>query len=201
MWHREIERSMGANGVLGSWRARSIGCRGQPLLNKLYQLHHCQMDSIRVTRDEAIHAESSQLVLRKFVLTTALVVLVHTLVMLVHGVAHMRLKVELSPWDGIYVLCIVGTGPIAGLLLLRSSRKRAGATILLTTMIGALFFGLWKHFMAHGADHVMDLQAGPWRLPFQVMAAMVAVSVSAGAVRAFVLLRAVTPRTKPRDAR
>jgi len=159
------------------------------------------MDSIRVTRDEAIHAESSQLVLRKFVLTTALVVLVHTLVMLVHGVAHMRLKVELSPWDGIYVLCIVGTGPIAGLLLLRSSRKRAGATILLTTMIGALFFGLWKHFMAHGADHVMDLQAGPWRLPFQVTAALLAVSEAAGAVIAFVLLRAVTPRTKPRDAR
>lgn len=185
----------------GSWRARSIGCRGQPLLDKLYKLHHCQMDSIRVTRDETILAESTQPVPGKFVITVALVVLVHTVVMLIHGVAHMRLNVELSPWAGIYVLCIVGIGPIAGLLFLRSSRKRAGATVLLITMIGALLFGLWKHFMAHGADHVMDLQAGPWRLPFQATAVLLAVSEAAGAVIAFVLLRALTPRTKPRDAR
>src|SRR5437764_3639987 len=103
------------------------------------------MDSIRATRDMP----------REFVITAALVVLVHTFVMLVHGVAHMRLNVELSPWAGIYVLGIVGIGPIAGLLLLRSSRKRAGATILLTTMTGSLLFGLWNHFIAHGADHVM----------------------------------------------
>src|SRR4029077_7840976 len=58
----------------GSWRARSIGCRGQPLLDKLYKLHHCQMDSIRVTRDETILAESTQPVPGKFVITAALVV-------------------------------------------------------------------------------------------------------------------------------
>jgi MFS family permease len=175
-----------------------MDCRGQPLLDKLYNLHHGHMDSLRATRDETILAESTQLVPRKFVITAALVVLVHTVVMLVHGVAHMRLNVALSPWASIYVLGIAGIGPIAGLLLLRSSRKRTGATILLTTMIGALLFGLWKHFIAHGADHVMHLQAGPWRLPFQATAALLAVSEAAGAVIAFVLLRALTPHTKAR---
>src|SRR3977135_1933415 len=99
------------------------------------------MDSVRRTREETTVAETIRPVPRTFVITAALVVLVHTVVMLVHGAAHVRLNVELSPWANIYVLGIVGTGPIAGLFLLRSSRQRTGATILLTTMIGALLFG------------------------------------------------------------
>jgi hypothetical protein len=134
-------------------------------------------------------AESAQLVPPKFVATVALVVLMHTAVMLVHGAAHVRLNIELPLWANIYVLAIVGAGPIAGLLLLRSSRQRTGATVLFTTMSGALLFGLWKHFIAHGADHVMHVQAGPWRLPFQATAVLLAVSEAAGAVVGFLLLR------------
>ena len=156
------------------------------------------MDSVPATREQPILAESTQLVPRKSVITAALVVLVHTVVMLVHGAAHMRLNVELSSWANIYVLCIVGIGPIAGLFLLRSSRQRTGATILFTTMIGALLFGLWKHFVAHGPDHVMHLEAGAWRLPFQATAVLLALSESAGAVVAFMLLNALTRPTKGR---
>ncbi|HMJ62799.1 MAG TPA: hypothetical protein VK493_13595, partial [Bryobacteraceae bacterium] len=151
------------------------------MLDKLDSLHHCQMDSVPATREQPILAESTQLVPRTSVITAALVVLVHTVVMLVHGAAHMRLNVELPTWTNIYVLCIVGIGPIAGLLVLRSSRQRTGATILFTAMLGALVFGLWKHFIAHGPDHVMHLQAGAWRLPFQATAVLLAMSESAGA--------------------
>jgi lipopolysaccharide export LptBFGC system permease protein LptF len=117
--------------------------------------------------------------------------------MLVHGAAHIGLNVELSAWASLYVFCI-GTGPIAGFLLLRSRRQRTGATILFATMIGALLFGLWNHFIAHGPDHVMHLQAGAWRLPFQATAVLLAVSESAGAIVALILLCALTQQTKAR---
>jgi hypothetical protein len=193
---RSRNRQFAANGYTGSWRVIPSDCRGQPLLDKLPNLHHCQMDSIRATREETILAKSTQLVAPTLMTTAAMVVLMHTVVMLVHGAAHTRLNIELSPWANIYVLGIVGIGPIAGLLLLRWSQQRSGATILFTTMIGALLFGLWKHFIALGADHVMHVQASPWRLPFQATAVLLAASEAAGAVVGFVLLCAPTPQTK-----
>jgi hypothetical protein len=72
------------------------------------------------------------------------------------------------------------------------------ATILFAAMIGALLFGLWNHFIAHGPDHVMHLQAGARRLPFQATALLLAVSESAGAIVALMLLYALTRQTKAR---
>ena len=164
--------------------------------DKRDSLHHCQMDSVHAVREQPIPAESTQSGLRPFVITAALVVLVHTVMMLVHGAAHMRLKVELSTWAKIYVLCVVGIGPIAGFFLLRSSRQRTGAAILFTTMLGALLFGLWNHFIAHGPDHVMHLEAGAWRLPFQATAVLLAVSETAGAIVALMLLSGLTKQIK-----
>jgi len=157
-----------------------------------------KMNSVRATREETIMAEIVQTVPRAFLVTAALVVLVHTAVMLVHGAAHMQLNIGLSPWAKIYVLGIVGNGPIIGLLFLRSSRQRTGATILFLTMIGALLFGLWNHFIAHGADRVIHLQPGPWRLPFQVTAGLLACSEAAGVVIAVALLGALNTQTKTR---
>jgi hypothetical protein len=154
------------------------------------------MDSVHTTRDETTTAESIQSLPRRFVITAALVVLVHTIVMLVHGAAHMQLNIGLSPCASIYVLGIVGIGPITGLFFLRSSRQRTGATILFITMMGALLFGLWNHFIAHGADHVMHLQAGAWRLPFQVTAGLLACSEAAGIIIASALLIALNTQTK-----
>jgi len=111
--------------------------------------------------------------------------------MLAHGAAHMRLSVQLPAWANLYVLCIVGIGPIAGFCLLRANRQRTGAIVLFTAMSGALLFGLWKHFITPGPDHVLHLQAGSWRVLFQATAVLLAVSEAAGAVVAFVVLRAL----------
>jgi hypothetical protein len=154
------------------------------------------MDSVRRTREETTVAETIRPVPRTFLITAALVVLVHTVVMLVHCAAHMQLNIELSPWAKIYVLGIVGTGPITGLIFLTSRWQRAGATILFITMMGGLLFGLWNHFIAKGGDQVMHLQAGLWRLPFQVTAGLLLVSEAAGAAIAFALLGALNTQTK-----
>ena len=154
------------------------------------------MDSPVGFRRETILAEGARLGPRKLKIAAALIVLVHTIVMPVHGAAHLHLNVGLSAWANLYVLCIVGIGPIAGLSLLRSSRQRTGAAILFAAMGGALLFGLWNHFIAHGADHVMHLQAGAWRVPFQATAVLLAASEAAGAVVAFMLLRVLTRQAK-----
>jgi hypothetical protein len=154
------------------------------------------MDSIPAIREQPMSAKSTHSGVRPLVITAVLVVLVHTVMMPVHGAAHMRLKIELSTWANIYVLCIVGIGPIVGLCLLKSSWQRTGATVLFTTTIGALLFGVWNHFIAHGPDHVMHVQAGAWRLPFQATALLLALSETAGAVVALMLLHALTEQTK-----
>jgi hypothetical protein len=159
-----------------NWHARPLDCREQPLLEKVHHCHPCQVNCVRVTREDTILKEGTPFVLRKLSSTAAATVLLHTLIVLAHGTAHTRLKVGLPAWANLYVVCVVGIGPIAGLLLLRSSRQRSGATILFATMVGALVFGLWKHFIVHGPDHVMHLQPGGWGLPFQTTAVLLAVS-------------------------
>ena len=156
------------------------------------------MDFLVGSRRQTILAEGARLGPRRLMITAALIVLVHTVVMPVHGAAHARLNVELSAWASLFVLCIVGIGPIAGLVLLWKGRQRTGATILSAAMSSALLFGLWNHFIAHGPDHVMHLQAGAWRLPFQATAVLLAVSESAGAIVALMLLYALTRQTKAR---
>jgi len=154
------------------------------------------MDSIPAIREQPILAKSTHSGLRPLVMTAVSVVLLHTAMMPVHGAAHMRLKIGMSTWANIYLLCIVGIGPIAGLFLLKSGRQRTGATILFTTMMSALLFGIWNHFIAHGPDHVMHVQAGAWRLPFQITAVLLALSETAGAIVALMLLQALTAQTK-----
>jgi hypothetical protein len=131
------------------------------------------------------------------VITVVLVALVHTVVMLVHGAAHMRLNIGLSPWAKIHVLGVVGPEPVIGPFVLRSSPQRpARRFFLFITITGTLLFGLWNFLIAHGADHVMRLQTGPWRFPFQVTAGLLLISEVAGVVIAAVLLRTLTPHTK-----
>src|SRR5579872_2618436 len=103
-------------------------------------LHHYEMDSVSATHKETLLAKGAEPALPRLLATATRLVLMHTVVMLVHGAAHMRLNIKLSPWVAFYVLGIVGIGPIAGLLSLRWRRQRTGAIVLFTTMFGALLF-------------------------------------------------------------
>lgn len=55
------------------------------------------MNIMRTTSEVTVTTESIRPAARTFVTTAALVVIVHTFVMLVHGAAHMRLNIELAP--------------------------------------------------------------------------------------------------------
>ena len=118
----------------------------------------------------------------------AALVYVHAGIVIVHGAAHARLHVALSTWAGVFVAVVIGIAPIAGLVLLKRGNRLKGAGTLATAMAASFVFGIWNHFFVPGGDHVTHLSSGPWRLPFQVTAGLLAVTEGIGLLLALRLL-------------
>ena len=109
-----------------------------------------------------------------------LIVAFHFLVGLVHGTAHSRLHIDMNLWQSAYILLVITLLPlISGFLLWRAASKR-GFLLLLTSMLGALLFGGYYHFIAVGADNVASLGSHSWARPFQVTAVLLAITEAAG---------------------
>ena len=109
----------------------------------------------------------------------SIVVLVHVGISLIHGLAHTRANVLLPAASMLFVFVVILIGPVAGLVVLRWSRRAAGSWLIAVTMAGALAFGVWNHFLVESADHVSRV-TGPWSGPFGVTAALLAVTELAG---------------------
>jgi hypothetical protein len=108
------------------------------------------------------------------------VVAFHFLISLAHGVAHSRLHIEMNLWQTAYVLLVITLLPlISGFLLWRAASKR-GFLLLLTSMLGALPFGGYYHFIAVGADNVASLGSHSWAPAFHVTAVLLGITESAG---------------------
>jgi hypothetical protein len=84
----------------------------------------------------------------------AAVVLLHLGITLVHGTAHARADVNLSPGSMSFVFTVILIGPVLGLIVQRAGLPRAGAWAVAATLAGGLLFGLVNHFLLPGADHV-----------------------------------------------
>ena len=106
------------------------------------------------------------------------VVLTHLAISIAHGRAHDGAAVPLPLAGTLFVYIVILAGPLAGLAVSRW-RPRAGASIVGASMCGALVFGLIKHFIIDGPDHVSHV-AAEWRMLFGVTAALLAVSEAVG---------------------
>ena len=123
---------------------------------------------------------NSQYSLERFGL---IIVVLHLIISLVHGAAHANLRITLNSWQTVYVLVVITVLPlVSGVLLWR--RMRGGLSLLFCSMIGALLFGGYYHFIAAGADNVSELGSHAWSAPFQLTAVLLAVTEAAGAVTA-----------------
>jgi hypothetical protein len=109
------------------------------------------------------------------------VVAAHVVVTLVHGAAHTALGIPMSPAANVFVVLVIGLGPLAGLAVLLGGRRSAGAAILGLAMAAAFLFGAWNHFVVVGPDHVGHVAPGPWRATFRVTAALLALIEAGGA--------------------
>ena len=122
------------------------------------------------------------------------VVYVHAGIVILHGLAHARLQVTLSTWAGVFVAVVIGIAPFLALVLLKRGNRFAGAGTLGIAMAAALLFGVWNHFVVPGGDHVAHIRGGPWRLPFQVTAGLLAATEGIGLILALQLLRSQVSR-------
>lgn len=119
----------------------------------------------------------------------AAAVVIHLGISLLHGSAHARANVNLSPSSMTFVVAVILIGPVLGLIVQRAGLPRAGAWAVAATMAGALVFGLVNHFLLPGADHVSQVTA-PWQVLFGVTAALLVFSEAFGsavAVRCAIL--------------
>jgi hypothetical protein len=107
------------------------------------------------------------------------IVLAHLLVTIVHGTAHSRLNIGLSPGETLFVILVITICPLIAGVLLWTSRARTGLWLLAFSMAGSLLFGLYKHFMAAGPDHVGN-QGGPWATVFATTAYLLLLTELAG---------------------
>jgi len=118
------------------------------------------------------------------------VVLVHAALTLPHGIAHVAEHASLSAAASAFVAIVIVIAPLAALGLLLRRRRRLGGMLLLTSMLGALLFGLVSHYVLPGPDHVASVPAGSWQLLFQLTAGLLALSEAIGAlVGALILYR------------
>jgi hypothetical protein len=109
-------------------------------------------------------------------------VLGHFAVTLVHGAVHAAAVVPMTLAANVFIVLVIEIGPIAGLLMLRSS-PAPGAWIIATTLGGALIFGIVNHFVIVSADHVTHI-AARWRELFTTTAVLLAITETAGTAAA-----------------
>lgn len=118
-------------------------------------------------------------------------ILAHVVVNAVHGAAHRELAIPLSRSQELFVVLVIGIAPIlAGMLIWR--RFTFGGPLLAASLVGALAFGVWNHFMAVSPDHVSHLPmtaTSGWRILFQVSAILLIPTEALGCWAALRLMK------------
>ena len=108
-----------------------------------------------------------------------IIVACHFLVSLVHGAAHGSLHIDMAPWQTVYILVVITIAPlVSGVLLWR--RARIGFLLLMCSMLGALIFGGYYHFIAAGIDNIASVDSHSWGSVFKVTAVLLGVTEAAG---------------------
>ena len=83
---------------------------------------------------------------------TAIVVAIHLLINVVHGVAHREQHVGLAPSGSVFVITVVLILPLLAMALVWTAQKRLGLILLSLSMFGSLLFGLYHHFQVISQD-------------------------------------------------
>ena len=90
---------------------------------------------------------------------TALVV-VHLAATLWHGDAHTRLAIDLPREKNIFVLIVILAAPIVAAGLVWTKYSSIGLWVFVISMLGALLFGVYHHYVMISPDNVHHLPAG-----------------------------------------
>jgi len=113
----------------------------------------------------------------------AAIVLVHLVISIVHGTAHEKAHVLLSPSANAFVFAVILAGPLIGLGWMWRN-EHTGAWLIALTMAAALIFGFINHFAISSPDHVAHVDP-EWRLLFTTTAVLLVITEAVGCGLAF----------------
>lgn len=118
------------------------------------------------------------------------VVAIHLAVALWHGTAHTALVVTLSPEQNAFVFLVILIAPLLAAFLVWTRYVLAGVWMFFLSMLGALLFGVYYHYILVSPDNIGHLPHGgaDAQSPFIASAAALALLELASALYgAFVL--------------
>ena len=113
------------------------------------------------------------------------VVLVHLVIVLLHGAAHTRLHIDLAPAETAYSIIVIVVAPLIAAGMLWTSVWRKAAYLLAVSMIGALVFGGYKHFLSGTNDDISHIAHADWGEIFLATSILLFVVEAAGIVLGF----------------
>lgn len=108
----------------------------------------------------------------------------HAAVTAAHSAAHEILGVEATPAQLVFIVAVIIVAPLVAGLLLWRGKRRAGARLLISSMLGSLLFGVYYHFVADTADHVSHvarMSPAGWAAVFQATALLLSLTEAVGA--------------------
>ena len=110
----------------------------------------------------------------------AIIVWLHQLIVIAHGLSHMANHVNHSILSYAFIIVVIIAAPLLALLLLSTRRLWPGALLLTLSMLGSLPFGLVNHFIVPGADNVAQVMPSVWQISFLITSILVAISEAVG---------------------
>jgi hypothetical protein len=108
------------------------------------------------------------------------IVIVHCLVALWHGVAHVQVPVPLTGLQTAFVGVVIIVLPLLGVGLLWTKRKRDAALVITVSMLASLLFGFFNHYVLDSSDNVLALPVHASSHTFVVSAALLVVTETLG---------------------
>jgi len=87
-------------------------------------------------------------------------VIVHLVASIWHGDAHTRLAIALPPEKNIFVYVVILIAPLVALILVWTRYSTIGLWVLALSMVGALLFGAYHHYVMVSPDNIGHLPEG-----------------------------------------
>ena len=109
-------------------------------------------------------------------------VVVHAVVVLLHARAHQTLTINMSGLQNAFIGLVIIAAPIVAAVLVWTSYRRIGALILAVSMLGALIFGGYHHFLDPGIDNISSVAPHDWGTVFRLTAFLLAIIEAWGSV-------------------
>lgn len=107
-------------------------------------------------------------------------VVIHAIIVLLHGLAHQNIPVPLSFVQSLFVTVVIVLAPIAATVSLWTQFYRMGNWLFLVSMSGALMFGIYNHLISLSPDHVSQISFEEWGALFQVTAVLLLLTEAIG---------------------